>query len=121
MYQRKLVFLAAIILIIVAMLASLFLFKDSEKDTLYQVSAFNVFASGNYNGNTTFAELAKHGDFGIGTLNGLNGEMIALDGKFYQIPVTGVPREIGLSEKTPYATVNSFENDFAIQVENVSS
>ena len=44
MYQRKLVFLAAIILIIVAMLASLFLFKDSEKDTLYQVSAFNVFA-----------------------------------------------------------------------------
>ena len=65
--------------------------------------------------------MAKHGDFGIGTLNGLNGEMIALDGKFYQIPVTGVPREVSLSEKTPYATVNFFENDFTVQVENVSS
>ncbi len=121
MSLRKLVFLAAIVLIIVTILASLFLFSTSEEDALYQVSAFNVFASGNFERNITFADLAKHGDFGIGTLNGLNGEMIALDGKFYQIPVTGVPRDIGLSEKTPYATVSFFEKDFTFQVENVSS
>jgi len=55
--------------------------------------------------------LAKHGDFGLGTLNGLNGEMIALNGVFYQIPVEGEPRQIGPSEKTPYATVTFFEAD----------
>ena len=121
MSLRKIVFLEAIILIIVILFASLFLFSTPKEDALYQVSAFNVFASGNFDRNITFAELARHGDFGIGTVNGLNGEMIALDGKFYQIPITGVPREIGLSEKTPYATVSFFEKDFALQVENVSS
>ena len=65
--------------------------------------------------------MAKHGDFSIGTLNGLNGEMIALYGKFYQILVAVVPREVGLSEKTPFATVSFFENDFVVQVENVYS
>ncbi len=76
--------------------------------TLFQLSAFNTFSSGNFEGNTTFAELEKNGDFGIGTLNGLNGEMIALNGVFYQIPTSGTPRQIGSSEKTPYATVTFF-------------
>jgi acetolactate decarboxylase len=90
-----------------------------EQDTLYQVSAFNVFSAGNFEGNTTYAELAQHGDFGIGTLNCLNGEMIALDGKFYQIPVDGVPRQIISSEKTPYATVTFFNSSQGFQVANV--
>ena len=47
--------------------------------------------------------------------------MIAINGIFYQIPVTGIPREVGSSEKTPYATVSFFNKDFTFQVENVSS
>ncbi len=87
-----------------------------EPDTLYQVSAFNVFSVGNFEGNTSYAELEKHGDFGIGTLNGLNGEMIAFDGVFYQIPSNGPPRQISSSEETPYATVVFFNEDQTIQV-----
>ena len=121
MSTRKLVFLAAIILITVTMLASLLLFSTPKDDALYQVSAFNIFASGNFDRNITFSELSKHGDFGIGTLKGLDGEMIALDGKFYQIPITGIPREVGSSEKTPYATISFFEKELSFQVENVSS
>jgi acetolactate decarboxylase len=92
-----------------------------KPDTLYQISAFNVFSAGNFDGNTTYAELAEYGDFGIGTLNGLNGEMIALEGKFYQIPTDGAPRQISASEKTPYATVTFFNPDLAFQVANVTS
>ena len=66
--------------------------QTEKPDTLFQVSAFNTFSAGNFDGNTTFAELEKHGDFGIGTLNGLNGEMIALNGVFYQIPTSGLSR-----------------------------
>jgi len=35
-------------------------------------------------------ELKRNGDFGIGTFNALDGEMIGLDGAFYQIKVDGV-------------------------------
>jgi acetolactate decarboxylase len=89
-----------------------------KQDTIFQVSAFNTFSAGNFDGNTTFEELEKRGDFGIGTLNGLNGEMIALDGIFYQVPISGVPRQIDPSEKTPYATVTFFHATKAFQLSN---
>jgi acetolactate decarboxylase len=89
---------------------------NQNKHILFQISPFNTFSTGNFAGNTTYAELAKHGDFGIGTLNGLNGEMIALDGIFYQIPSTGNPRQIGSEEKTPYATITFFKPDQTNQV-----
>lgn len=78
---------------------------SEDTGTLFQVSQFNTFSAGNYNGNVTYAELANHGDFGIGTVNGLDGEMVALDGVFYQIPVEGTPRQTSATAQTPYATV----------------
>jgi acetolactate decarboxylase len=119
--KKTLVFFVAIALVTVVLFAAFYDLTLPEQDTLYQVSAFNTFSTGNFEGNTTFAELAKHGDFGIGTLNGLNGEMLALDGKFYQIPAEGSPREIGSQENTPYATVTFFKMDQTFQIANVSS
>jgi len=119
--MKKLVLVAAAVLVAAVLFAAFYELTRPEQDTLYQVSAFNVFSAGNFEGNTTYAELAKYGDFGIGTLNGLNGEMFAVNGKFYQIPTEGAPREIGSSEKTPYATVTFFNSDQTFQVANVSS
>ncbi len=123
--RNRLALVAVAALVAVLLFAGFYEFTQSsvsqKPDMLYQVSAFNVFSVGNFEGNTTYAELAEHGDFGIGTLNGLNGEMIALNGKFYQIPVDGVPRQISSSEKTPYATVAFFNNDQAFEVANVTS
>jgi len=90
----------------------------ANRETLFQVSPFNTFSQGNYDGAVTYGELAEHGDFGIGTLNGLNGEMIALDGVFYQVPVEGAPRQIDSSEMTPYATVTFFEADQTSHVDD---
>jgi acetolactate decarboxylase len=111
----------AITLVAVILFAVFYELPLPEQDTLYQVSAFNVFSAGNFEGETTYADLAKHGDLGIGTLNGLDGEMIAINGKFYQIPTDGPPREIYSTEKTPYATVTFFSQDQTFQVNNVPS
>jgi acetolactate decarboxylase len=89
---------------------------NANKETVFQVAAFKPFAQGEYDGNTTYAELAKHGDFGIGTLNGLDGEMVALDGLFYQIAIDGKPRQIDSAEKTPFAVVTFFEADQTLHV-----
>jgi len=103
------------------LLAAFYQLALPENDTLYQITAFNVFSAGNFEGTTNYAELMKYGDFGIGTLNGLNGEMIAFNGKFYQIPTAGNPKEITPEEKTPYVTITFFESDQTFQVANISS
>ncbi|MGE5637101.1 MAG: acetolactate decarboxylase [Chloroflexota bacterium] len=122
MTRRDMLMLVVVTIIVTLVLSfALYELTYPEQDTLFQVSAFNVFSAGNFEGNMTYAELAKYGDFGIGTLNDLNGEMFALNGKFYQIPATGAPREIGSSEKAPYATVTFFNSDQKFSVVNVSS
>lgn len=124
----RFVTLAALGAIVVIMLAGLIFVTmskanivDSEnRDALYQISTFNTFSIGEYDGTINFGELAKHGDFGIGTLNGLNGEMIALNGVFYQVPVDGKPVQVNPSALTPYATVTFFDADQTFHVNNLN-
>ncbi len=82
-----------------------------DKDTVFQLAAFNTFSTGKYEGTMAYSELEKHGDFGIGTFDGLNGEMLALDGVFYQIPSSGIPKEVDVTQTSPHATVTYFEAD----------
>lgn len=51
----------------------------------FQVSILGALNAGLYEGVATFAQLKQHGDFGLGTVDGLDGKMVALDRKFYQI------------------------------------
>lgn len=66
---------------------------------------------GNYEGDVSFAELAARGDFGLGTLNALDGEMIAIDGSFYQVKADGLAYPIDGRVRTPFAVVTVFEPD----------
>ena len=51
-----------------------------ERETIAQISTLTALIEGIYDGPTTYAELKKWGDIGIGTFNQLDGEMIAVDG-----------------------------------------
>ncbi|MBV22114.1 MAG: acetolactate decarboxylase [Parcubacteria group bacterium] len=64
-----------------------------------------------YDGNVTFGELKKHGDLGLGTFNNLDGEMIGIDGEFYQIKADEVAYPVDDSMKTQFAVVTFFESD----------
>ena len=57
------------------------LHAEREPHVLFQASTIGALLDGAYDGDLSFAELAEHGDLGLGTLNGLDGEMIALDGE----------------------------------------
>jgi acetolactate decarboxylase len=80
-------------------------------DTLFQVSTIDALLEGIYDGEMAFGELKEHGDFGIGTFDALDGEMIALDGAFYQIKADGVAYPADDSMTTPFAAVTFFEPD----------
>jgi acetolactate decarboxylase len=91
-----------------------------KEDQLFQLAAFNTFSTGQYAGTMSYADLEKHGDFGIGTFDGLDGEMIALDGVFYQIPSSGVPREADPTQTAPYATITYFQADKTLTVSGLN-
>ena len=76
------------------------LHAEREPHVLFQASTIGALLDGAYDGDLSFAELAEHGDLGLGTLNGLDGEMIALDGGFYRADV-GAVGEIEADERTP--------------------
>lgn len=80
-----------------------------EPHVLFQASTIGALLEGAYEGDLSFAELAEQGDLGLGTLNGLDGEMIALDGRFYRADVDGAVTEIEPTARTPFAVVTSFE------------
>jgi acetolactate decarboxylase len=82
-----------------------------EAHVLFQASTIGALLDGAYDGDVTFAELAEHGDLGLGTFNGLDGEMIALDGRFYRADVDGIVEPVAPEALTPFAAVTWFEPD----------
>jgi acetolactate decarboxylase len=85
------------------------LHAEREPHVLFQASTIGALLDGAFEGDLSFAELAEHGDFGLGTLNGLDGEMIAIDGGFYRADVDGATDPIPAEAKTPFAVVTRFE------------
>ncbi|OUS30325.1 alpha-acetolactate decarboxylase [Gammaproteobacteria bacterium 45_16_T64] len=79
--------------------------QDRKIDTVFQYSAINALLAGVYDGDLTLESLAEHGNTGIGTINGIDGEMIVLDGVFYSIKSDGLAYKLAPGEKTPFAVV----------------
>jgi len=88
-----------------------------ENEALFQISSFNVFFEGNYDGNMTLSELEKQGDFGLGAMDQLDGELIGLEGEFYQIKLDGHAYPVSSQMTTPYAIVTFFETDESLAIE----
>src|SRR6266496_3491998 len=65
----------------------------SNPNALFQVSTLDALLQGVYNGTLTVGQLKRHGDFGLGTFEGLDGELIAVNGHVYHMRSTGVLSE----------------------------
>ncbi len=85
------------------------LHRKREPHVLFQASTIGALLEGAFDGDLSFAELAEHGDLGLGTLNHLDGEMVALDGEFFRADVEGRITPVGPEERTPFAVVTRFE------------
>lgn len=85
------------------------LHREREPHVLFQASTIGALLDGAFDGDLRFAELAEHGDLGLGTLNHLDGEMIALDGEFFRADVDGRLERVAPEERTPFAVVTRFE------------
>lgn len=80
----------------------------APKDTAYQTSTIDALIAGVYDGDLSCGKLMKHGDFGIGTFDGLEGEMVLVDGRLFQVKADGKAYTPDASIRTPFATVCRF-------------
>ncbi|MBV8050785.1 MAG: acetolactate decarboxylase [Acidobacteriaceae bacterium] len=85
--------------------------EDFRAGELYQTSLMAALIAGLYEGETTYGEIRKHGDFGLGTFNELDGEMVGFDGTFYQLRSDGTARPVAPEQKTPFAVVTFFRSE----------
>jgi acetolactate decarboxylase len=95
---------------------------DAERArTLYQTSTMSALVDGIYDGSMTIAELLEHGDFGVGTFNHLDGEMVVNEGVCFHLFSNGDARVASPDDLTPFAAVTSFEADTTFDVKTPTS
>jgi acetolactate decarboxylase len=93
--------------------------SEHPHHVLFQTSTIEALLDGNYEGDVTFAELEERGDFGLGTFDALDGEMICLDGDFYRVRADGLAYAVDRESKTPFAVVTFFEPDLLRPLTNM--
>jgi len=82
-----------------------------DPDLLYQVSTIDALMLGGYDGFVPVGEVMRHGDFGLGTFDGLDGEMVVLDGTCWRVGTDGVPVVAGDGVMVPLADVTIFQHE----------
>lgn len=90
---------------------------QSHERALYVSAPLNALIEGIYQEDTEISDILEHGDFGLGTFNHLDGEMVVLDGTVYQLKSDGKAYVVSNDTKTPYACVSFFSPDSQEEIE----
>jgi acetolactate decarboxylase len=85
-------------------------------NTVNQVSTIDALLAGSYEGQLSIEKLLAFGNFGIGTFDNLDGEMIILDGRVFQVKADGKIYRPPLKITTPFASVVQFKADNAFPI-----
>jgi len=94
---------------------------DRDREVLFQVSTIDALLLAVYDGVLSVGELKEKGDFGIGTFDKLEGEMILLDGICYQVKEDGVAYVVSDDLTTPFASVTFFDHDETVLIEEAAN
>ena len=79
-----------------------------KENSLYISSPVNALVKGILREDKTLKDILKHSNFGLGTFNDLDGEMVLLDSIFYQLHSDGTVSIPEISLQSPYACATFF-------------
>ena len=80
-------------------------------ETVTQVSTYDALKAGRYDGQVAISNLLAYGDTGLGTFDGLDGEMVVISGAVYQVSYDGQVSVASPQAMVPFACVTWFEAD----------
>ncbi|MFH0734813.1 MAG: acetolactate decarboxylase [bacterium] len=83
----------------------------AQTNTLTQYSTIDALLKSNYDSQFTLKQLKLYGDFGIGTFNGVDGEMVVFEGVVYQVKADCSVNIMPDTIKTPFMTVTKFKSE----------
>ena len=95
--------------------AALSEYFDSQRHRMYQISTSTALVEGVYQGGISSKELLNGGDFGLGTFEGLAGEMVVVDRTIYQARPDGSIQRRDDDFRVPFAVVTHFREDSSFQ------
>ena len=101
--------------------AALGRYFQTSRHRAYQVSTSAALVQGVYQGAVSSRTLLANGDFGLGTFEHLDGEMVVLDGNIYQVHGDGNVQLRQDDFRVPFAVVSKFQPDEFFEVPAVSS
>ncbi len=97
-------------------------FVMKKEKNLHHFNYRGAFMSGYYEGTFPLSTVVGNGDFGLGTFNNLDGEMVVLDGTIYRAKPDGSAEVVqDLSENTPSAMVTYFKSEQEVYFESLSA
>ncbi len=89
---------------------------NHSEGAIYLCAPVNALVEGIYEENIHLAEVLEHGDFGLGTFDDLDGEMLILDGCSFQIRADGKVTKVGDGVLTPFASVTFYKPDNCYEI-----
>ncbi len=97
----------------------LFLWSCSagEQDMIFHYSVLKALDNGVLEGNLKTGELKEHGDFGLGTFNKMDGEMVILDHVIYRVSPEGKIVKPGNETLIPYSVVTFYNQDKTLSMD----
>ena len=87
---------------------------------LFQVSTLDALSLGLYQGAYAIVTLKQRGDFGLGTFEGIDGEMTVLNGHFYHFRSDGVVTEEPDGSRVPFAVITTFRSEMRFSTDGAS-
>ena len=80
-----------------------------EHGTLFQCSTAGALVAGVSDGAVTIGTLKRHGNFGLGTFEQFDGEMVALDGEYFRVRFDSSVERPPDGTLVPFACITNFE------------
>ncbi|MBW4696450.1 MAG: acetolactate decarboxylase [Aphanocapsa lilacina HA4352-LM1] len=90
--------------------------ESVSDDIVFQASTADAIYASIFDGFITYGKLKRNGDFGLGAPDQIDGEMMAIDGKYYQAKTDGTVRETDDAETASYATVKFFKPERSFDI-----
>src|SRR5947209_6766091 len=88
-----------------------------KSSSIYLCAPVNALVEGIYEEKILLSDVKQHGDFGLGTFDHLDGEMVMIDGTAYQITGDGRVSVVDDHHFTPFACVTFYQMHSAEEIE----
>ncbi len=92
--------------------------QNQNSDNIFQYSTKNILLAHDYNGDITAEEIKEKGDFGLGTFNMFDGEMVLFDGNVFQAKTNGEINDMPSETLSPYVVAKFFNPDTSFSLPN---